>query len=131
MDNINMHHFSLTVDPGMYVEQLKADPQSGVSPEDEAALTSAGIEVEVWISASDRYMHQMKIDMTTSQFTWNVIYHFSSFVAPASSTAAYGPKGQTPTFSRSRSFSAGLGGGVPYCRRSSSVRCPAAIINST
>lgn len=88
MDNINMHHFSLTVDPGKYVEQLKADPQGDVTPEDEAALTNAGIEVEVWISASDRYMHQMKIDMTTSQFTWNVIYHFSSLVAAGSSTSA-------------------------------------------
>ena len=67
--------------------QLKADPQSGVTPEDEAALTNAGIEVEVWISASDRYMHQMKIDMTTSQFTWNVTYHFSSFVAGGGSTS--------------------------------------------
>jgi hypothetical protein len=25
-------------------------------------------------------MHQMKIDMSTSQFTWTVTYHFSSFV---------------------------------------------------
>lgn len=87
MDNIDMHHFSLTVDPGKYVEQLKADPQNGVTPQDEAALTNAGIEVEVWISASDRYMHQMKIDMTTSQFTWNVTYHFSSFVAGGGSTS--------------------------------------------
>ena len=62
-------------------------PQSGVTPEDEAALTNAGIEVEVWISASDRYMHQMKIDMTTSQFTWSVTYHFSSFVAGGGSTS--------------------------------------------
>jgi hypothetical protein len=65
MDNIAVHHVSLTVDPGKYVEQLKADPQSGVGPQDEAVLTNAGIEVEVWVSASDRYMHQMKIDMTT------------------------------------------------------------------
>ena len=87
MDNIDMHHFSLTVDPGRYVEQLKADPQSGVTAQDEAVLTSAGIEVEVWISASDRYMHQMKIDMTTTQFTWTLTYHFSSFVAGGGSTS--------------------------------------------
>jgi hypothetical protein len=51
-----------------------------VTPQDEAVLNNAGIQVEVWISASDRYMHQMKIDMSTSQFTWTVTYHFSGFV---------------------------------------------------
>ena len=55
---------------------------------DEAVLTNAGIQVEVWISASDSYMHQMKIDMTTSQFTWTVTYHFSSFVAGGGTTSA-------------------------------------------
>jgi hypothetical protein len=88
MDNIDMHHFSLTVDPGKYVEQLKSDPQSGITAADEAVLTNAGIQVEVWISASDRYMHQMKIDMTTAQFTWTVTYHFSSFVAGGGTTSA-------------------------------------------
>ncbi len=88
MDNIDVHHFSLTVDPGKYVDQLKQDPSSGITASDEAALTNAGIEVEVWISASDRYIHQMKIDMTTSQFTWNVTYHFSSFVTGGGSTSA-------------------------------------------
>jgi hypothetical protein len=88
MDNIDVHHFSLTVDPGKYLEQLKADPASGVTPADEAALANAGIQVEVWISASDRYMHQMKIDMSTSQFTWSLTYHFSSFVAGGGTTSA-------------------------------------------
>ena len=88
MDNIDVHHFSLTVDPGKYLEQLKADPASGVTPADEAALANAGIQVEVWISASDLYMHQMKIEMTTSQFTWGVTYHFSNFVAGGGSTSA-------------------------------------------
>ena len=88
MDNIDVHHFSLTVDPGKYVEQLKADPSSGLTPADEASLTNAGIQVEVWISASDRYMHQMKIDMSTTQFTWSVTYHFSSFVAGGDTTSA-------------------------------------------
>ena len=88
MDNIDVHHFSLTVDPGKYVDQLKSDPSSGITPSDEAVLTNAGIEVEVWISASDRYMHQMKIDMTTSQFTWNVTYHFSNYVAGGGTTSA-------------------------------------------
>jgi hypothetical protein len=49
MDQIAMHHFSLTVDPGKYLAQLKADPQSGVTPQDEAVLNNAGIQVEVWI----------------------------------------------------------------------------------
>ena len=88
MDNIDVHHFSLTVDPGKYLEQLKADPSSGLSPADEAALANAGIQVEVWISASDRYMHQMKIDMSTTQFTWSVTYHFSSFVAGGGTISA-------------------------------------------
>jgi len=88
MDNIDVHHFSLTVDPGKYVEELKQDPSSGITASDEAALTNAGIEVEVWISASDRYIHQMKIDMTTSQFTWDVTYHFSTFVTCGGSTSA-------------------------------------------
>ncbi len=85
MDNIAMHHFSLTVDPGKYVEQLKAECDVSL------------LELRGW----------RRVDL-----------HLT-------------PNGQTPTFSRSRSFSAGLGGWVPYCRRSSSVRCPAAIINST
>src|SRR5438128_4608913 len=80
MDQIAMHHFSLTVDPGRYVGQLKSDPSSGVTPQDEAVLTNAGIQVEVWIAASDSLMHQMKIDMTTTQFTWTLTYHFSNFV---------------------------------------------------
>ena len=87
MDQIAMHHFSLTVDPGKYVGQLKADPQSGLTPQDEAALTNAGIQVEVWIAASDSLMHQMKIDMTTTQFTWTLTYHFSSFVAGGGSSS--------------------------------------------
>jgi hypothetical protein len=86
MDQIAMHHFSLTVDPGKYVGQLKADPNSGVTPADEAVLTNAGIQVEVWISASDYYMHQMKIEMSTTQFTWTLTYHFSNFVTGGSSS---------------------------------------------
>src|SRR5207237_6056979 len=74
MDNIDVHHFSLTVDPGKYVEQLKADPQGGLTPQDEAVLTNAGIEVEVWVAASDRSMQQMKIDMTTSELPLTVTY---------------------------------------------------------
>jgi len=88
MDQIAMHHFSLTVDPGKYVGQLKADPTSGITPQDEAVLTNAGIQVEVWISASDSLMHQMKIDMSTTQFTWTLTYHFSNFVTGGGTTSA-------------------------------------------
>lgn len=88
MDNITVHHFSLTVDPGKYVEQLKADPQSGITAQDEALLTDAGIQVEVWMSASDLYMHQMKVDMTTSQFSWSIVYHYSDFVPGGGPTTA-------------------------------------------
>jgi len=87
MDQIAMHHFSLTVDPGKYVGQLKSDPNSGVTPQDEAVLTNAGIQVEVWISASDSLMHQMKIDMTTTQFTWTLTYHFSNYVTGGGSSS--------------------------------------------
>lgn len=80
MDHIDVHHFALAVDPAKYVQQLKADPSSGITPADEALLSNAGIEVEVWISASDSYIHQMKIDVRTTQFTWSVTYHFSDFV---------------------------------------------------
>jgi hypothetical protein len=87
MDNIQMHHFSLTVDPGKYVQQLKADPNSGVTAADEALLTTAGIEVEVWISASDHYIHQMKTSITTSQFNWDLTYHYSNFETGGSTSA--------------------------------------------
>jgi hypothetical protein len=87
MDQIAMHHFSLTVDPGKYLGQLKADAQSGLTPQDEAVLTNAGIQVEVWIASSDSLMHQMKIDMTTTQFTWTLTYHFSNFVTGGGSSS--------------------------------------------
>jgi hypothetical protein len=88
MDNIDVHHFSLSVDPGKYVDQLKSDPSSGITGADEALLNNAGIQVEVWIAASDHLVHQMKIDMTTTQFTWDVTYHFSKFEAGGGSTSA-------------------------------------------
>lgn len=80
MDNITVHHFSLNVDPGKYVDDLKSDPNSGLTPEEQALLSAAGIQVEVWISPSDNYIHQMRVQMTTSQFSWDVTYHFSKFV---------------------------------------------------
>jgi hypothetical protein len=87
MDGIQVHHFSLTVDPAKYVAQLKADPNMGLTGEDEALLENAGIQVEVWISASDLYVHQMKLSMTTSAFTYNVTYRYSQFVKGSGSSS--------------------------------------------
>jgi hypothetical protein len=81
MDNITVHHFSVKVDPGKYVDDLRSDPQSGLTAEEDALLTTAGIQVAVWISKSDTYIHQMTIHMTTSQFSWDLTYQFSRFVA--------------------------------------------------
>ncbi|HEY0493768.1 MAG TPA: hypothetical protein VGD57_09910 [Candidatus Dormibacteraeota bacterium] len=86
MDNITVHHFSLNVDPGKYIDNLKADAQSGLTAEQEAVLATAGIQVEVWISPSDGYVHQMKVNMTTSQFSWTVTYQFSKFVGGGGTT---------------------------------------------
>jgi hypothetical protein len=86
MDNISVHHFSLTVDPAKYVDQLKSNPSSGITAADEAILSNAGIQVEVWISAGDKLVHQMKVDMTTTEFTWEVTYHFSKFESGGGST---------------------------------------------
>jgi hypothetical protein len=80
MNGIAVYHFSLNVDSGRYVQQLKADPTLGLTPQDESALSTASIQVEVWISTSDLYLHQMKINMSTRDFTWNVTYHYSDFV---------------------------------------------------
>lgn len=88
MDNIDVHHFSLSVDPAKYVSQLKADPASGLSTADEAELTNAGIQVEVWISASDHYVHQMRIQMDTTAYTWDLTYHFSGFQTGSTTSSA-------------------------------------------
>jgi hypothetical protein len=79
MDNIEVNHFSLSVDPGRYIDRLKSNPLSGLTPTDEAALANAGIQVEAWISPGDHYIHQMKIDMTAPQFTWTLTFHYSKF----------------------------------------------------
>jgi hypothetical protein len=87
MDGIQMHHFSLTVDSAKYVAQLKADPNAGLTAADEAELENAGIQVEIWISATDLYVHQMKLSMTTSDFTYNVTYRYSDFVKGGGSSS--------------------------------------------
>lgn len=88
MDNISVQHLSLNVDGERYIEQLKADPLSGVSAADETALANAGIHVEVWVSPHDHYIHQMHIEMTASQFSWDVTYRFSNFVTGSGSASA-------------------------------------------
>jgi hypothetical protein len=88
MDNIGVHHFSLTVDPGKYVADLKADPANGITGADEAELTGAGIQVEVWISASDHYLHQMKINLDAPDFSWDMTYHYSNYVTGSATNSA-------------------------------------------
>jgi hypothetical protein len=88
MDNIDVHHFSLEVDPGKYIEQLKADPNAVLSAAEEAELTNAGIQVEVWISSSDHLVHQMKVSINTTSFNWDITYHFSDFKTSSSTGSA-------------------------------------------
>ena len=70
------------------MEKLKADPHGGITAEDEAVLTNAGIHVDVWISATDLYVHQMRVQMTTSQFNWDLTYHYSNFMPGGAPTSA-------------------------------------------
>ena len=87
MDNLQVQHFSVKVDPSSYVDQLKADALSGIGPADDAALNSAAIQVEVWVSPIDHYIHQMHIEMTARQFSWDVTYRFSNFATGGSTSA--------------------------------------------
>ena len=81
MDNVEVQHLSIRVDPSSYLDQLKADPLNGTGSADDAALSGAAIQVEVWVSPIDHYIHQMHIEMTATQFSWDVTYRFSNFVA--------------------------------------------------
>ena len=87
MDGLDVHHFSLEVSPTKYVEQLKADPENSLSPAAEAQLINAGIQVDVWIGASDNYVHQMKIAITTNDFRWDVTYAYANFLKRSSGGA--------------------------------------------
>lgn len=88
MDNIDVHHFSLTVDAAKYVAQLKDDPNSVQSAIDQAELTTAAIEVQVWIASSDHLVHQMRVQMNASSFDWDLTYHFSDFKSEAATNSA-------------------------------------------
>jgi len=88
MDHIDVRHVSVSVDPNKYVDQLKSDPSSGITPADEAGLANAGIQVEVWSAASDHFIHQMRIQMRAPKFTWDLTYHDSNFVTGGGTTSA-------------------------------------------
>jgi hypothetical protein len=88
MDNISVHHFSLAVDSGKYVAQLKTDPSTPLDPAVEAELTGAGIQVEVWISSSDHLLHQMKVSIDAPDFSWNITYHYSDFQTAGTTNSA-------------------------------------------
>lgn len=88
MDNITVQHLSVNVDASSYVAKLKADPLSGIGAADATALANANIQVEVWIAPVDHYIHQMRIEMMASQFSWDVTYRFSNFTKGSESTSA-------------------------------------------
>jgi hypothetical protein len=81
MDGVYVHHFSLNVDGAKYVAQLKADPENVLTADEQAQLSTAGIQVQVWIAAKDHYVHQLQISMVTGSVRWDVTYRYSDFVA--------------------------------------------------
>ena len=88
MDNIDVHHFSLNVDTGKYVEQLKADKSNPLDPGVEAELIGSAIQVEVWISASDHLLHQMKTSVNAPDVNWDITYHYSDFQSGPTTNSA-------------------------------------------
>lgn len=80
MDGVYVHHFSFNVDPGKYVTLMKADPNSVLTTDEQAQLSNASIQVQVWIAAKDHYLHQMQISMITGDVRWDVTYRYSDFV---------------------------------------------------
>jgi hypothetical protein len=82
-----VHHFTLSVDDGKYLDLLKADKANPLGPTDEALLHNAGIQCEVWIGLSDHYVHQMTVHLTTSQVRWDVTYTYKNFVKGGQTTA--------------------------------------------
>jgi hypothetical protein len=82
-----VHHFTLSVDDGKYLELLKADKSNPLSPSDEAMLHTAGITCNVWIGVSDHYVYQLEVHLSTSQLRWDVTYTYSNFVKGGATTA--------------------------------------------
>jgi hypothetical protein len=87
MDGAYVHHYSLNVDPAKYVEQLKAGPENVLSAAEQAQLTTAGIQVQIWIGAKDHYVHQLQIAMVASTLRWDVTYRYANFVTGGGSTS--------------------------------------------
>ena len=88
MDNIDVHHFSLSVDTGKYVGQLQADKSNPLDPGVEAELTGSAIQVEVWISSSDHLVHQMKTRVDAPDFNWDITYHYTDFQSGSATNSA-------------------------------------------
>ncbi len=83
----DVHHFTLSVDDGKYLDLLKADKSNPLAPADEAMLHNAGITCNVWIGVSDHYVYQMEVHLSTSQVRWDVTYTYSNFVKGGATTA--------------------------------------------
>jgi hypothetical protein len=88
MDSIDVHDISASVDPSKYSDLLKSDPMSGFGAADQTALADENIQVEAWIAASDHYLHQVRIQMNGSHFTWDLTYQYSNFVTGGGTTTA-------------------------------------------
>ena len=81
-----VHHFTLRVDDGKYLDLLKA-ANAPIDPADEALLHSADIQAQVWIGGSDHYIHQLAVQFTTSVYKWDMTYVYSNFVQGGQTTA--------------------------------------------
>src|SRR5438105_6097898 len=60
MDNIDVHHFSLSVDTGKYVGQLRADRPNPLDPGVEANLPGWTTQLELWSSPSGHLVHRRR-----------------------------------------------------------------------
>lgn len=86
LGDVYVHHFTLRVDDGKYLDLLKA-ANAPLDPTDEALLHNADIQAEVWIGGSDHYIHQLGVHFTTSLYRWDVTYSYSNFVKGGTTTA--------------------------------------------
>lgn len=86
LGDVYVHHFTLRVDDSKYLDLLKA-ANAPIDPVDEALLHNADIQSEVWIGASDHYIHQLSVHYTTSLYRWDVTYTYTNFVKGGQTTA--------------------------------------------
>jgi hypothetical protein len=82
-----VHHFTLLVDDGKYLDLLKADKANPLNPADEALLHNAGIQCDVWVGVQDHYVHQLVVHLSTEGVRWDVTYAYSNFVKGGQTTA--------------------------------------------